>query len=105
MEMVTAYYRSLDENDTDQLRTLLSPSFRQVRPDRTFEDRSAFLEFMASGRPRMDTTHDLQRVVSDGTTVVATGVVCSEEDETLLSFADVFTVEDGRIELLETYTQ
>lgn len=59
---VRAYYATLDGERYDDLQTLLAPGFTQERPDRTFDDRDAFLEFMRSNRPHDDTTHQLHGV-------------------------------------------
>lgn len=107
---VATYYRALDEHDYETLRTVLSPSFVQHRPDRTFEDRESFVRFMRDGRPSPETNHELdgrfQREGGDGDgpTVLVRGRVC-EDGEPLLRFVDAFTLSDGRIERVDTYTR
>lgn len=59
---VRAYYAALDEERYDDLEALLAPGFTQDRPDRTFDDRDAFLAFMRTDRPNTDTTHHLHGI-------------------------------------------
>ena len=111
---VATYYRALDEHDYETLRSALSPSFVQQRPDRSFEGRESFVRFMRDGRPSPETSHELQgrfqREAAPGEnddteqTVVVRGRVC-EDGEPLLRFVDVFTLSEGRIERIETYTR
>ena len=112
---VATYYRALDDHDYEALRSVLSPSFVQHRPDRTFEDRESFVRFMRDDRPSPETSHELagrfrregaggESGDDDGPTVLVRGRVC-EADEVLLRFADAFTLSAGRIERVETYTR
>lgn len=121
--LVRAYYDALDDGDYDRLANLLSGDFVQVRPDRTFDGREAFVSFMRDDRPVRGTTHDLTAVyrapdgavgsVGDGTPdgddatteLAARGAVRREDGETLVAFVDVFTVADGVLTRLETYTR
>jgi ketosteroid isomerase-like protein len=110
---VEAYYRAIDEHDYETLRSVLSPSFVQHRPDRTFEGRESFVRFMRDERPASETTHRFDgRFRRDGdaggdgggTTVLVRGRVCAD-GAVLVRFVDVFTLVDGRIERVETYTR
>ncbi|MFD1647118.1 nuclear transport factor 2 family protein [Haloarchaeobius litoreus] len=108
---VATYYRTLDDHDYETLRSVLSRSFVQHRPDRTFEDRESFVRFMRDDRPSSETTHELDgrfRREDDeseaGSTVLVRGRVRNGE-ETLLRFVDAFTLADGHIERVETYTR
>ncbi|AXR76609.1 nuclear transport factor 2 family protein [Natrarchaeobaculum sulfurireducens] len=101
---VRRYYEALDDHDYGTLESLLAPEFVQRRPDRTFEDRTAFVAFMRDGRPNPDTTHELEAVVAEGDRVAARGRVLESETE-LFAFADFFTLEDGLIVRLETYAR
>ncbi|WP_256296084.1 nuclear transport factor 2 family protein [Haloarchaeobius salinus] len=112
---VATYYRALDEHDYETLRAVLSPSFVQHRPDRTFEDRESFVRFMRDGRPSPETSHELEGRFrldgaggdgedGDGPTVLVRGRVC-EDGEVLLRFVDAFALADGLIERVETYTR
>lgn len=51
------YYECLDDDAYDDLRDLLDPDFKHLRPDRVIEGRDRFVSFMAEDRPRMDTVH------------------------------------------------
>ncbi|NHN42024.1 hypothetical protein G9C85_10335 [Halorubellus sp. JP-L1] len=59
---VRAYYATLDDERYDDLRNVLAPGFTQRRPDRTFDDREAFLSFVTEDRPHQDTDHVLDGV-------------------------------------------
>ncbi|OIB58444.1 nuclear transport factor 2 family protein [Natrialba sp. SSL1] len=127
--LVRRYYDALDAHDYDALETVLAPAFTQRRPDRTFDDRAAFIEFMREERPNPETTHELELVLADDdarehegeseseaesnsstdeltVTVAARGRVCDESGE-LFEFADFFTVdrEQARLVRLETYSR
>jgi ketosteroid isomerase-like protein len=101
---VERYYDALDAHEYDALEELLSPAFVQQRPDRRFESRTAFVRFMRDERPNTETTHELERIVDDGDDVVVRGCV-TDGEAVLFEFADFFTVEDGRIVRLETYSR
>ncbi len=102
--VVRQYYDALDEHEYGRLEALLKPAFVQRRPDRTFQSRAAFVQFMREERPEPDTSHDLLEIVSDGETVAARGRVL-DSSTVLFEFADFFTIEDGRISRLETYSR
>ncbi|WP_101294099.1 nuclear transport factor 2 family protein [Halegenticoccus soli] len=110
-EAVRSYYGALDAHDYDRLSALLSADFVQRRPDRTFEGREAFVSFMRDGRPRTDTTHEIdsiyERVDGEGDAVelAARGRLLADGGEELLPFVDVFRFEDGRIAELSTYAR
>ena len=103
-ELVRRYYAALDGHDYDELRTLLAAEFVQVRPDRRFDDREAFVRFMRDERPNADTTHELLAVVGDDDQVAVRGRV-DADGEMLFAFADFFTVRDGHLVRLETYSR
>lgn len=102
--LVRRYYDALDDHDYATLESLLDPEFVQRRPDRTFEGRAAFVRFMREGRPNPDTRHELEAVVADDDRVAVRGRVC-DGDRELFEFADFFTVRDGRLRRLETYSR
>ena len=102
--LVRRYYDALDEHDYDTLETVLSPAFSQRRPDRTFEDRDAFIEFMREKRPNPDTSHDLASIVVGDNRIAVRGRVI-DDGTTLFEFADFFELEDGQIDRLETYSR
>lgn len=113
--LVRAYYRALDDREYGTLESLLEPAFTQRRPDRTFEDRAAFVRFMREERPMTDTSHEVLTVIVGGddgdespdgeSRVAVQGRLLDGAGEELFRFADVFTLVDGRIRRLETYTQ
>ncbi|MXV61676.1 DUF4440 domain-containing protein [Natronorubrum sp. JWXQ-INN-674] len=102
--LVRRYYAALDEHDYEVLEGLLSPDFVQHRPDRTFEDREAFVRFMREERPNPDTSHELEAVLADDGRVAARGRVFDGETK-LFEFADFFELEDDRLSGLETYSR
>lgn len=102
--LVRRYYDALDSHDYETLESILAADFVQRRPDRTFEDRDAFVRFMRTERPNPDTTHELTAVVADDGTVAARGRVLDSGTE-LFEYADFFAIEDERIAALETYSR
>ncbi|AFZ72381.1 nuclear transport factor 2 family protein [Natronobacterium gregoryi] len=104
--LVRQYYDALDENDYAALESVLAPAFVQRRPDRTFENREAFVQFMREKRPNTDTNHDLESIVvdADRERVAVRGRVV-DGDTLLFEFADFFELEDGRLVRLETYSR
>ncbi|RKD98407.1 nuclear transport factor 2 family protein [Halopiger aswanensis] len=112
--LVRRYYDGLDDHDYDALAEILAPDFVQRRPDRTFDDRASFVQFMREKRPNPNTTHEVIDIVADDRTVAARGRVLEaatdasdndDDDRVLFEFADFFAVSDGRIERLETYAR
>ena len=104
--LVERYYDALDAHEYEALEDLLAPEFVQRRPDRRFEGREAFVEFMREGRPNEDTRHDLEDVLVDGGDVAVRGrVVDDETGSALFAFADFFELGDERIVRLETYSR
>ncbi|SEP64032.1 nuclear transport factor 2 family protein [Natrinema salaciae] len=102
--LVRRYYDALDEHAYDALERLLSPDFVQRRPDRTFEDRAAFVAFMRAERPNPDTSHELESVIVEADRVAVRGRVI-DDGTTLFEFADFFAIEAGKIRRLETYSR
>ncbi len=113
--LARAYYRALDEHDYDLLASLLAPAFVHERPDRTIEGRERFVRFMRDERPQTDTSHPIDGVYvssgangNDGTAssreVVVRGRLLAADEDVITAFVDVFTVDDGRLQALETYT-
>ncbi len=105
-DLVRQYYDALDNHEYDRLETLLTPGFVQHRPDRTFEDRAAFVQFMQTGRPNPETSHELVTVVTDDTGAAARGrVIDTPTDRSLFEFADFFEFDGDRICRLDTYSR
>ncbi|WP_265108492.1 nuclear transport factor 2 family protein [Halosolutus halophilus] len=104
--VVRRYYDALDDHEYGRLEDVLAPDFVQRRPDRTFESREDFVEFMRDERPNPDTRHELVAIVTDEQGVAARGRVVDEAaDRSLFEFADFFEFEDDRIGTLETYSR
>ncbi|WP_331234500.1 nuclear transport factor 2 family protein [Natronorarus salvus] len=102
--LVRAYYRALDDHRYDELRELLSPEFGQQRPDRCFESRGAFVRFMREERPLTDTTHEVIGCYTGEPGIAIRGRLLDSEGEELFEFVDVFSISDGLIDGLVTYT-
>lgn len=134
MEPVDAarrYYECLDDDASDDLRDLLDPNFKHLRPDRVIESRERFVSFMAEDRPRMDTVHAVDVVFEqsvaheageseletadaaksaspDGSTVeevAVRGRLFDKDGSELFAFVDVFRFEDGAATELQTFTR
>ena len=104
-DRVAEYYRCLDADEYDTLRSLLDPEFVQRRPDRQFADREAFLTFMRSERPVSETTHEISAICASVRGQAAYGTLCDSDGEVLFEFIDVFAFgDDGRITELDTYS-
>ena len=103
--LVRRYYEALDEHEYETLEPLLSPSFVQRRPDRTFETRDAFVQFMREERPMTDTRHELLDVFGADDRVAVRGRLLDASGEPIFEFADLFELADGRIVRLETFTR
>ena len=109
-EPVERYYEAVDAMDADGLAAVLAPGFRHDRPDRTIEGRERFVDFMIDDRPRTDTVHAVDTLfLPDGddapNEVAAHGRLFAEDGEELFAFVDLFTVEDGEIVDLRTFTK
>lgn len=109
-DAVRDYYDAIDAGDYDRLRTLLAPEFVQHRPDRTFDGRDRFVEFMRDERPRTDTEHLIDEVCvgdprdADGVTVFVRGRLRAVDGDELFGFVDVHCLAGRRIRSLTTYT-
>jgi len=119
-----AYYRALDDHDYDALAALLAPEFVHDRPDLTLEGRERFVAFMREERPQTDTTHRIDAVYrtaerdGDGaaertddeptggetTDVAARGRLLTADGERITGFVDAFTVVDGDLVRVDTFT-
>ncbi|TQQ82588.1 nuclear transport factor 2 family protein [Halonotius terrestris] len=104
-DRVSEYYRCLDDDEYDTLCSLLDPDFVQRRPDRSFDDREAFVSFMADERPVTDTTHEVVALCESTAGLAAYGELRGPDGDTLFEFIDVFQfAADGRIAALDTYS-
>ncbi|MFB6152582.1 MAG: nuclear transport factor 2 family protein [Haloarculaceae archaeon] len=107
-ERTRAYYRALDEHDYESLWSLLTPGFVHDRPDRTLDGRDRFVRFMRQERPQRDTSHPVDQVyVADGGAgdVAVRGRLLDDDGGQIAAFVDVFTLDDGRIDRVDTYTR
>ena len=111
---VERYYEAIDAMDADGLAAVLAPAFRHDRSDRTIEGREQFVEFMMDERPRTDTVHAVDTLFlpevegeddARGREVAAHGRLFGEDGEELFAFVDLFTVDDGEIVDLRTFTK
>ena len=111
-EAARAFYAAIDEDRYDDLADLLAAEFVHQRPDRTFEGRETFVEFMRDDRPHTDTAHAIGAVYVEengsSTTsvneVAVRGRLLGADDDRLFGFVDVHTIEDGSIARIDTYT-
>ncbi|MDZ7849718.1 MAG: nuclear transport factor 2 family protein [Halodesulfurarchaeum sp.] len=97
------YYRAIDAGDWAALRAVLDPDFTQERGDRTFEDREAFVTFMAENRPETDTEHVIEQVYTGPGGVAVRGRLLRGDGSLFFEFVDVFRVE-RRLTHLRTYS-
>lgn len=104
-ELAREYYRAIDEHDYEALSSLLAPEFTHDRPDRTIDGREAFVRFMREERPETDTFHEIADVFRSDHAVAAQGVLNHTSGEKWFEFVDVFSVEDGAIVSLKTYSR
>ena len=102
--LVDEYYRCLDAHEYETLNSVLHPEFVQHRPDRSFESRKAFVEFMATGRPNTETTHQIEAVLESAASLAAHGRLLDSEGEQLFEFIDVFRFDDGQILAVDTFS-
>jgi len=102
--IVTEYYRCLDEHEYETLKSVLAADFMQYRPDRTFEDRTAFISFMRDDRPLTNTRHRIETVKQAPESIAVYGRLLDSNEEEVLSFIDVFEIsEEGTITNLRTH--
>jgi len=112
-ELVERYYEAVDAMDAEGLESVLAPEFRQERGDRSFEGRDRFVEFMMNGRPRTDTVHAVDTLFRPAVDaddarerqVAAHGRLFGEDGEELFAFVDLFSVENGAIVELRTFSK
>lgn len=102
--LVAEYYRCLDDDEYETLRSILHPEFVQQRPDRTFESREAFVEFMRSERPQTDTTHRVDTLLESAGSLAASGRLFDTEGTELFEFIDVFQFDEERIRGVDTFS-
>jgi ketosteroid isomerase-like protein len=124
--LARVYYRHIDDGAYGPLREVLADEFVQHRPDTTLEGADRFVRFMREERPETDTTHAVEcvyRVGGDGAAsdtegtgegggtdetadarVAVEGRLERADGRTWFRFVDVFTVADGRLTGLRTYT-
>jgi Nuclear transport factor 2 (NTF2) domain. len=113
--LARAYYRTIDDDDYEELAAILAPEFTHERPDRTLDGRDRFVAFMRDERPATDTTHVVDAVYEadpgasgspgDSVGVAAQGRLLGSDGETMFGFVDVFAVEAGRLRGATTYVR
>ncbi|WP_415378969.1 nuclear transport factor 2 family protein [Halosimplex sp. TS25] len=105
VERAHAYYRALDEHDYETLADLLAPGFVHDRPDMTLEGRERFVQFMREERPQKETSHPIDAVFeSEDGSVAVRGRLLAADGTEITGFVDVFSLTDGTIRRIETYT-
>ena len=104
--LARTYYRALDEHEYETLAELLAEEFVHDRPDMTLDGADRFVEFMREERPQTDTTHRVDDVFTDddGGEVAIRGRLLTADGNSITGFVDVFTVGDGGLHRIETYT-
>lgn len=104
--LVREFYAAIDAGEYEALAALLAPGFRHVRGDRTIDGREAFVGFMRDGRPETATTHEVAAVypADGGDAVAVRGRLRRADGSVWFGFVDVFTVADGRLSRLVTYS-
>ena len=102
--LVEKYYLCLDDDEYEALRSILHPDFVQHRPDRSFEGREAFVEFMRDERPQTDTTHRVDTLLESADGLAASGRLLDSEGDELFAFIDVFRFDGGRIRAVDTFS-
>ena len=108
---VRRYYESLDAHDYGTLSSVLDPGFIHYRPDRTFEGRERFVQFMREERPMTDTTHELlgvftsvdEQSVSSTAQVAVRGRLLDSANDVVFGFVDVHEFSAAGA-ILATYT-
>lgn len=100
-----AYYEALDEEAYDRLADLLAPDFSQSRPDRRFDGRDRFIQFMREERPQTDTSHPVDAVFEHPDSVAVEGRLLSRDGDLIAAFVDVFAFDGDRIVEIRTYTR
>lgn len=106
-ETARAYYEAIDAGDYEAFADLLAPEVVHERPDRTIEGRETLVGFMREDRPNRDTSHEVLRIFAgekeDGEVAVEGRLLDSSGDE-MFEFVDAFSLKDGRIAEIRTYT-
>ncbi|WP_227374877.1 nuclear transport factor 2 family protein [Haladaptatus halobius] len=103
--VVRGYYDAIDAHDYETFAGLLAPDVVHSRPDRTIEGRETLVGFMRDDRPDKRTSHEVHRVYEDGSEAVAEGRLLDSGGEELFEFVDAFSLSDGRITEIRTYTR
>lgn len=102
--LVREYYGAIDAEEYTVLASILSREFVQIRPDRRFDGREEFVEFMRADRPITDAVHEITAMYPGEEGIAVEGALTSG-DEVLFGFVDVFEIADEQITHLRTYTQ
>lgn len=107
-ETARAYYEAIDAGDYEAFADLLAPEVVHERPDRTIEGRETLVEFMREGRPNEDTSHEVVGVYrreKDDSEVAVEGRLLDSDGKEMFAFVDAFSLRDGRIAEIRTYTR
>lgn len=104
-DLALRYYDAIDSGDYDGLRALLDAEFTHDRPDRDLAGADRFVAFMREERPDPDTTHAVDATFERDGGVAVQGRLLRADDSLWFEFVDVFTVADGALTGLTTYTR
>lgn len=104
-DLVREYYRAIDAGDYDDLTDILAPGFTHERPDRTIEGRTTFVGFVREDRPATDTTHIVDAIYEGPGGVAVRGRLLGDNGTEWFEFVDAFSVADGVIARLRTFTR
>ena len=108
VETAHTYYEAIDAGDYEAFADLLAPAVVHERPDRTIEGRETLVEFMRDGRPNKDTSHEIAGVYrreKDDSEVAVEGRLLDSDGAEMFGFVDAFSLRDGRIAEVRTYTR
>ncbi|MES3516800.1 MAG: nuclear transport factor 2 family protein [Natronomonas sp.] len=101
--VVREYYRCIDEDDYERLRSILTADFVHDRPDMTLEDRNAFVSFMREERPDPDTEHVVEAVYDGDGRAAAEGRLLRSDDSVWFRFVDTFEFDGDEVASVRTY--
>ena len=101
------YYEAIDAGDYEAFADLLAPGVVHDRPDRTIEGKETLVGFMRDDRPNKGTSHEILASFEkrEGDAVAVEGRLLDSNGNEMFCFVDAFSVEDGKIAEIRTYTR
>ena len=102
-----AYYEAIDAGDYEAFADLLAPEVVHDRPDRTIEGKETLVGFMRDDRPNRDTSHEVLASFEkrEGDAVAVEGRLLDSDGDEMFGFVDAFSLREGRIVEIRTYTR